>query len=145
MGKLLKSNFVKGVLVGIFFALAVFAARLACAQELVGATTGVLPEPVEDPSFFLKMIVGIALKFYPAGQTYLAMAIGWMGNVAAILTLLSAFVAGTSKVLQSTLKNYAWAEGLLAKINAAESWLLPKLKYLSMFNVQKKPSGDSKG
>lgn len=63
--------------------------------------------------------------------------VSWLGLIAGVLTVLSAAVQAFLS-LPEIVARWAGAHDLANKISAISGTVLPWLKYLSMFNVQKK-------
>lgn len=84
----------------------------------------------------------IALFQWVEGMPYVGPAIGWFvkvaGFVAAILTVISAFIWGLAESLKQV-TTWAGMGKIASKVDEVTKKILPFLQYLSMFNVQKKP------
>jgi hypothetical protein len=85
-------------------------------------------------------VVGGVLDFLsgiPKVGPILVQVIKYAGAAAGILTALSLFVQGVLAALSGVL-NVAKFQGLADKLKKFSDFIVPKLKYFSMFNVQKK-------
>lgn len=104
------------------------------AQAVATNTVAPVASPDQMPGW-LTMVLGI-LSSLPVVGPALLFVLKWMGVLCVALTCLSALLKG----LSSSLKGVAKLAGFLSvvdKIQSIEDKVLPWVKYLSMFNVQK--------
>jgi len=148
MSKVLKSCFIKGIIAGALIAALFLAAQHAFAQDHIpaaaqaaidaaaGSPADAALQAAEEPGTFLKMAVGLLLKFNPDLRIKFIQAGMWLGAIASLLTGLSIFLQSAAVALS---KVFQWGGLMAAKeaIDRWNAWLQPKIRYLSVFNVQK--------
>jgi uncharacterized membrane protein len=112
--------------------------EIAFGQAAAEVAAAAAPAP-QGPA--LEMIGPIVafLKSIPTVGPVLTVVLEVIGIIAAVMTLLSAFLLALFRLPELGAR-WAGAHDLADKIEAISSKVLPILQYLSMFNVQKKPA-----
>lgn len=96
-------------------------------------------QPVPDvfvPPVWLSTII-LFVQGLPVVGPIIIEVCKWLGVLTTVATLLSAMIQ-TMLTIPQILAVWAGAQGLADKIKKISDLILPWLKYLSMFNVQKK-------